>query len=465
MATMITSECINCGACEPECPNTAIYQGGVDYEFNGANHAALAGDIFYIVPEKCTECVGFFDHEACAAVCPVDCCIPNPDIVESEEVLIARARELHPGESFPPEFPSRFRTGDGEPQAAQGNGAAAPQAASPSPAPAPAAAAAAPAAPAPGGRVERPLSPPRPQLKLVSAPPRSTPYAGEISASFEDVEAQLGRASGTASRAIKVLSVLAMPILGALPDRQKRRLEAAIGDTRFFSVAGATGLNILHNMIVYPVILILVGALALQRPVFSEQLKGLIFLGVLIASLEALWRMKEGLRGAPVEEITYRASLYGMPLAPVGAAFVRLAGGGQEPRVGTVALDGFHSAEFEDKLERERRYGEVYRLEERANGYFLTMELPRRVPPSAQKLAQGIPDEMPDYELDLGIESGFLVVRGKLVDANLRKVAGISPAFPPDFTTRIRLARPVAGFQHRYRGKTLEVAVLGQASS
>src|SRR5437773_2756600 len=32
MATMITSECINCGACEPECPNTAIYQGGVEWQ-------------------------------------------------------------------------------------------------------------------------------------------------------------------------------------------------------------------------------------------------------------------------------------------------------------------------------------------------------------------------------------------------------------------------------------------------
>ena len=25
MATMITEECINCGACEPECPVTAIF--------------------------------------------------------------------------------------------------------------------------------------------------------------------------------------------------------------------------------------------------------------------------------------------------------------------------------------------------------------------------------------------------------------------------------------------------------
>ncbi len=119
MATIITDDCINCGACEPECPNTAIYQGAVEYEFNGATHTAIDDDIFYIVPEKCTECVGFFDQEACAAVCPVDCCLPNPDIVETEEALFARAKELHPEDTFADDFPSRFK----------GEGAAAPAAA------------------------------------------------------------------------------------------------------------------------------------------------------------------------------------------------------------------------------------------------------------------------------------------------------------------------------------------------
>ena len=109
MATLINEDCINCGACEPECPNTAIYQGGVEYEFNGATHAALNEDLFYIVPEKCTECVGFFDHEACAAVCPVDCCVPDPNIVEAESVLLSRARELHPEQTFGEDFPSRFK--------------------------------------------------------------------------------------------------------------------------------------------------------------------------------------------------------------------------------------------------------------------------------------------------------------------------------------------------------------------
>jgi len=148
MATMITSDCINCGACEPECPNTAIYQGGVEWEHKGIKHAPLSADIFYIVPEKCTECVGFHDQEACAAVCPVDVCIPNPDIPETEGVLIQRARELHPEVQFGAEFPSRFRT-DGAPAAAAAS----------APAAAPAAPAVAAAAPAVAATPTRAVAP------------------------------------------------------------------------------------------------------------------------------------------------------------------------------------------------------------------------------------------------------------------------------------------------------------------
>ena len=151
MATTITSECINCGACEPECPNTAIYAGGAPWELDGATSPAIAQDIYYIVPSKCTECVGFYDHEACAAVCPVDCCIPDPANVESEAVLLARARKLHPDETLPDDAPSRFRKPAAAPTAAPAPAAkpapapAAPVAAAPKPAPAPVVAAPAPA--------------------------------------------------------------------------------------------------------------------------------------------------------------------------------------------------------------------------------------------------------------------------------------------------------------------------------
>ncbi len=94
MATMITEECISCGACEPECPNEAISEGP---------------DIYVIDPLRCTECVGHFDEEQCAAVCPVDCCVTDPNNNEAEDALIARAKTLHPDKSFNDQFPSRFK--------------------------------------------------------------------------------------------------------------------------------------------------------------------------------------------------------------------------------------------------------------------------------------------------------------------------------------------------------------------
>jgi 4Fe-4S dicluster domain len=110
MATMITSECINCGACEPECPNNAISQGD---------------PVYVIDPKLCTECVGFHDYEACAAVCPVDVCVTDPNNIESEEALMARARALHPEVNFPENFESRFRKGQGKPAPAAASSTAA----------------------------------------------------------------------------------------------------------------------------------------------------------------------------------------------------------------------------------------------------------------------------------------------------------------------------------------------------
>ncbi|MBX2877214.1 MAG: 4Fe-4S dicluster domain-containing protein [Saprospiraceae bacterium] len=114
MAIIITDECINCGACEPECPNNAIYEGGVEwaisdgtavsgtYVLEGGEEVAadaqqepVDDDIYFIVPDKCTECVGFHEEPQCAAVCPVDCCVPDPDREEEEAVLLERKDRLH----------------------------------------------------------------------------------------------------------------------------------------------------------------------------------------------------------------------------------------------------------------------------------------------------------------------------------------------------------------------------------
>ena len=121
MAIIITDDCIHCGACLPECPNTAIYEDGEQWAYadgtelkeieledgstidaetkfdpiTGGAYGADGNEYFYIVSTKCTECTGFHEEPACALVCPVDCCIPDPDYEETTDELDAKRIWMH----------------------------------------------------------------------------------------------------------------------------------------------------------------------------------------------------------------------------------------------------------------------------------------------------------------------------------------------------------------------------------
>ncbi len=102
MAIKITEDCINCEACEPECPNNAIYPPEESWRFSDGtkledseNREPFSLEAFYIATDKCTECVGFHDEPQCSAVCPVDCCLPDEDNVETEDELYAKKAYLH----------------------------------------------------------------------------------------------------------------------------------------------------------------------------------------------------------------------------------------------------------------------------------------------------------------------------------------------------------------------------------
>jgi ferredoxin len=51
MAYKITDDCVNCGACESECPNSAISE---------------KGNVRWIDPANCVDC------GACQGACPAD---------------------------------------------------------------------------------------------------------------------------------------------------------------------------------------------------------------------------------------------------------------------------------------------------------------------------------------------------------------------------------------------------------
>jgi Fe-S-cluster-containing hydrogenase component 2 len=444
MATMITNECINCGACEPECPNNAISQGD---------------PVYVIDPILCTECVGFHDYEACAAVCPVDCCVTDPNNIETEEVLIGRARSLHQDVDFGGSFQSRFRKANGEPtpavatlQPSPVKAAVVPAESKTEPAPKPV------TSPAAVKPVAPPVTPkPAPAVKTDVRTKKTFP--NEVSASFEELSNQY-RSSGSLSKGLgKALVILAQPVLGALPHNTKKKLEAAV-QSPWFTAAGSTGLNIVHNAVIYPVVCMVVAAI-LQGPavLFSREINNYILVGIILAVAEAVYRLKDGILGAkPAEQMVFLAAVYGVPLGIILHPILERHAG--VIRDLPIPVDGFYSKGFVEKLERERRYGNVYTIEDRGGALFLRLEFPRRLPDIGLAERSRLPDEMPEYDYDLALKDSQFVVKGKCTDEKVRKISSSIGAFPPEFTTIIPLRERVVGFAHRFENKLLEVFLL-----
>ena len=455
MATMITSECINCGACEPECPNNAITQGE---------------EIYVIDPILCTECVGFHNYEACAAVCPVDCCVTDPNNVETEVVLIVRAKELHQDVEFGENFESRFRKGD---KGTEKKDAAVAQAAAQEDTTESQQS-------SEGKKVEGEIMEEKPLQSLVTIPsapvnqkPVSTSsssespkvpkpkkqFPGEVSESFEEIQRQFEKKSPLSKTAIRILLLLLQPLLGALPHKVKEDFEKGVGNPVFFSTVGSTGLNILMNLVLYPLLIVVVAGLVRLDILFSQQMNNYILLGVVFGFLEGVYRLRDGIfYYKPVEEMTFPAAFYSLPLAYPLKILLSLQGG--IIRDLPIPVDGFYEKGFVEKIERERRYGNVFTMEDWGSAYFLRMEFPRRIPDIGLPGRSELGDEMPDYDYDLLLKNGHFIIKGRCIDERVRKISSSVGSFPPEFSTVIPLQEKVDGFSHRFGNKLLEIFLL-----
>ncbi len=91
MSVHITDDCINCSACETECPVHAIMPKlNVQNILNGKrpkylNNLFMAKyyqsfDHYYIIPSKCNECQNVYATPRCNAVCPVSSCIADEEV-------------------------------------------------------------------------------------------------------------------------------------------------------------------------------------------------------------------------------------------------------------------------------------------------------------------------------------------------------------------------------------------------
>ena len=445
MATMITSDCINCGACEPECPNNAISQGD---------------PVYVIDPLLCTECVGFHDYEACAAVCPVDVCVTDPNNIETEEALIARARAIHPQTDFGENFQSRFRKA--------GVSVVAPAAEAPAPAvqvsapqekavPEPKVPAPAPVAPPVAVKVAPAPAAPKPAPVKKEPKPKKT-FPKELPLSFEDASKKYADGASSINGFAKAAVILLQPVIGAFPHNTKKRLEDAM-QTPLFTAAGSTAVNIIHNAILYPVAFMAIAA-AIKGPqiIFSDEINKFVLLGLLLATVEGIFRLKDGFFGAkPADEMKFLPSFYGAPLGIVCDPLLKKYTG--MIRNNPIPVDGFYSRGFVDKLERERRYGNVYTVEDRGGAFLVRLEFPRWTPDIGIVTRENLPDEMPDYDYDLELQDGQLTVKGKCTDSAVRKISSSVGAFPPEFVTVIPFRQKTMGFAHRYDNKLLEVLV------
>lgn len=79
MALLINENCIACDACKDECPTEAIDVGE---------------NVYIIDPDKCIECINYYDEPSCLVVCPSDCIVADPDNAESIEELKYKLNKL-----------------------------------------------------------------------------------------------------------------------------------------------------------------------------------------------------------------------------------------------------------------------------------------------------------------------------------------------------------------------------------
>ena len=286
-------------------------------------------------------------------------------------------------------------------------------------------------------------------------------FSGELPVTFQEVLEGLQERT---RRGFPLFSLVLQPIVGALSHQVKKEFEIRVGNPVFFTTAMATGLNILLNLFAYPVLLVLfaVGLNGVDV-LFIQKINSLVLLGFLWGLVEGVYRLKEGIfQARPPEDMIFRGSFYGVPLS--GLVRSLMARSVRMVRGLPVPIEGFYGKGFVEKLERERRYGQAYTINDIGEAYHLRIEFPREVPDIGLPARSELPDEMPDYDYQLILKDGHFIIKVRCPDEKVRRLSGNVGAFPAEFTTVIPLQEKVGGFSHRCKDKILEVLLLKENS-
>lgn len=139
---------------------------------------------------------------------------------------------------------------------------------------------------------------------------------------------------------------------------------------------------------------------------------------------------------------------------------------------------------IEPKRERRKRFGEIYEIYEREWRYEIVIEMPEKVPVVKEKFKYGLPDEMPDYLVDMDFEDRFLNVElevpgpddwnpaspddsyerhdytNRIGAESLKLLAGRIGSFPEIITKQFEFPEPIKKAKWRYENHTLEIRAL-----
>ena len=283
-----------------------------------------------------------------------------------------------------------------------------------------------------------------------------------------------------------LLVLLGQPILGAFSAKFKTQLEEMAGNPLVFSAAVSTGINSLINLTLYPLILFFIGFQGQNASLFASQGNLMIFLGIVIAITEGIYRFKDEFRSIE-EQPRYGAAFYGwIPsliatplLIGLRSALVATPAAQRTTLPGAVEMDG--AIYFDDIKERYRRYGMVNQVAEMADYYRIEIEFPRWVPNSAAKKAYELPDRMPDYNYEIHLSSPYSIETtpalapettvtvqtrlpidpktGQMEDPRFENVVGRTSSFPNGFTSIFPIQAQPEDFHASYRNRVLEIIV------
>ncbi len=281
-----------------------------------------------------------------------------------------------------------------------------------------------------------------------------------------------------------VLAMLGQPILGAFSAKFKMQLEEMAGNTRVFSSAVSTGINSLVNLTLYPLILFFIGFRGQEADLFSSSGNLMIFLGIIIAVTEGIYRFKDEF-GSTEAQPRYGASFYGWLMSLVAtplligarSALVKESASQRTTAPGAVAVDG--AIYTDDIKERYRRYGMINQVSEMADYYRIEIEFPRWVPHSSMKETYGLPDRLPDYDYEVHLSSPYSIEAipvsettvtvqtqlpvnpktGQMEDPRFENVVGRASSFPNGFTSVFPIQAQPVDFHTHYRNRVLEIIV------